>query len=186
MRSGMMGTGMRGGMWTGMRDGMRGGMRGWPGLRALVLAVVLCAPRSGGTELTFELPDSDKQCFHQELERGLKFTLDYQVLPCPQRYPCFCPLPPARTPHPCPCPYPPPAPCPYLCPPTPAPAMPRRAPGRTTAAPPPCAPHLPPVLYQETFPALTPCPPQSHYWDVPTAATPDPAIRAVPLSGRST
>ncbi|NXO04846.1 TMED3 protein, partial [Rhinopomastus cyanomelas] len=36
--------------------------------------------RAGGTELTFELPDSARQCFHQELERGLKFTLDYQVI----------------------------------------------------------------------------------------------------------
>eukprot|EP00076_Gallus_gallus_P004456 NP_001280237.1 transmembrane emp24 domain-containing protein 3 isoform 2 precursor [Gallus gallus] len=53
---------------------MRGRMRGW------ALALLLGALRASGTELTFELPDSDKQCFHQELDRGLKFTLDYQVI----------------------------------------------------------------------------------------------------------
>ncbi|XP_025916519.1 transmembrane emp24 domain-containing protein 3 [Apteryx rowi] len=56
---------------------MRGRMGGW------ALAVLLCALQAGraaGTELTFELPDSDKHCFHEELERGLKFTLDYQVV----------------------------------------------------------------------------------------------------------
>ncbi|XP_074736378.1 transmembrane emp24 domain-containing protein 3 [Strix uralensis] len=60
---------------------MRGGMRG--GMRGLVLGLVLCALRvgpAGSTELTFELPDSHRQCFHQELGRGLKFTLDYQVI----------------------------------------------------------------------------------------------------------
>lgn len=70
----------------GMRGWMRGRMRGW------ALALLLGALRASGTELTFELPDSDKQCFHQELDRGLKFTLDYQVRPCP--YPCPRPCPP--------------------------------------------------------------------------------------------
>uniref|UniRef100_A0A8C3JRP8 GOLD domain-containing protein n=1 Tax=Calidris pygmaea TaxID=425635 RepID=A0A8C3JRP8_9CHAR len=68
-----------------MRAGS-GGMRA--GMRAVVLALLLCG--AGGTELTFELPDSDRQCFHQELERGTKFTLDYQVLredPHPARTP---------------------------------------------------------------------------------------------------
>ncbi|XP_075620555.1 transmembrane emp24 domain-containing protein 3 [Balearica regulorum gibbericeps] len=65
-------------MRAGVRAGMRAGVRA--GVRALALAGLLCALRAGGTELTFELPDSDKQCFHQELERGLKFTLDYQVI----------------------------------------------------------------------------------------------------------
>lgn len=32
-----------------------------------------------GTELTFELPDNDKQCFYEELEKGVKFDIDYQV-----------------------------------------------------------------------------------------------------------
>ncbi|NXC51012.1 TMED3 protein, partial [Penelope pileata] len=55
-----------------------GTARGWA--RGWALALLLGALRAGGTELTFELPDSDKHCFHQELERGLKFTLDYQVI----------------------------------------------------------------------------------------------------------
>lgn len=32
-----------------------------------------------GTELTFELPDNDKQCFYEELEENLRFDIDYQV-----------------------------------------------------------------------------------------------------------
>lgn len=32
-----------------------------------------------GTELTFELPDNDKQCFYEELEEDVKFDIDYQV-----------------------------------------------------------------------------------------------------------
>ena len=30
-------------------------------------------------ELTFELPDNDKQCFYQELEKDVKFEIDFQV-----------------------------------------------------------------------------------------------------------
>ncbi|KAF3686802.1 Isocitrate dehydrogenase [NADP], mitochondrial [Channa argus] len=33
-----------------------------------------------GTELTFELPDNDKQCFYEELEKDVKFELDFQVI----------------------------------------------------------------------------------------------------------
>ncbi|GAA6101994.1 transmembrane emp24 domain-containing protein 3 [Tachysurus ichikawai] len=33
-----------------------------------------------GTELTFKLPDSEKQCFYQELEEGVTFHVDYQVI----------------------------------------------------------------------------------------------------------
>lgn len=32
-----------------------------------------------GTELTFELPDNDKQCFYEELEKDTKFEIDFQV-----------------------------------------------------------------------------------------------------------
>lgn len=31
-------------------------------------------------KLTFELPDNDKQCFYEELEKGVKFDIDYQVI----------------------------------------------------------------------------------------------------------
>ncbi|XP_033972434.1 transmembrane emp24 domain-containing protein 3-like isoform X1 [Trematomus bernacchii] len=33
-----------------------------------------------GTELTFELPDNDKQCFYEELEKDVKFDIDFQVI----------------------------------------------------------------------------------------------------------
>lgn len=46
------------------------------GLGCLLLHVLLVF----GTELTFELPDNDKQCFYEELERGVKFDIDFQVI----------------------------------------------------------------------------------------------------------
>uniref|UniRef100_A0A3Q3K478 GOLD domain-containing protein n=1 Tax=Monopterus albus TaxID=43700 RepID=A0A3Q3K478_MONAL len=33
-----------------------------------------------GTELTFELPDNDKQCFYEELEKDVRFDIDFQVI----------------------------------------------------------------------------------------------------------
>ncbi|XP_023153366.1 transmembrane emp24 domain-containing protein 3 [Amphiprion ocellaris] len=33
-----------------------------------------------GTELSFELPDNDKQCFYEELEKDVKFDIDFQVI----------------------------------------------------------------------------------------------------------
>ncbi|KAF5905127.1 transmembrane emp24 domain-containing protein 3-like [Clarias magur] len=33
-----------------------------------------------GTELTFELPDNEKQCFYEEIEEGVTFHVDYQVI----------------------------------------------------------------------------------------------------------
>ncbi|KAI1235298.1 hypothetical protein IHE44_0002941 [Lamprotornis superbus] len=44
----------------------------------LCLPALLGALGAGGTELTLELPDSAQRCFHQELESGIKFSLDYQ------------------------------------------------------------------------------------------------------------
>ncbi|XP_061621718.1 transmembrane emp24 domain-containing protein 3 isoform X3 [Phyllopteryx taeniolatus] len=32
------------------------------------------------TEFTFELPDNDKLCFYEELEKDVKFDIDYQVI----------------------------------------------------------------------------------------------------------
>ncbi|XP_071378566.1 transmembrane emp24 domain-containing protein 3 [Centroberyx affinis] len=46
------------------------------GLCCLLLHVVAVC----GTELTFELPDNDKQCFYEELESGVKFDIDFQVI----------------------------------------------------------------------------------------------------------
>ena len=42
-------------------------------LLSLLLYVV------SGTELTFELEDNARQCFHEVLKKGLKTTLEYQV-----------------------------------------------------------------------------------------------------------
>ncbi|KAI4830530.1 transmembrane emp24 domain-containing protein 3 [Pseudochaenichthys georgianus] len=33
-----------------------------------------------GSEITFELPDNDKQCFYEELEKDVKFDIDFQVI----------------------------------------------------------------------------------------------------------
>lgn len=45
------------------------------GLSCLLLHVCVVF----GTELTFELPDNDKQCFYEELEQDVKFEIDFQV-----------------------------------------------------------------------------------------------------------
>lgn len=45
------------------------------GLSCLLLHVFVVF----GTELTFELPDNDKQCFYEELEKDTKFEIDFQV-----------------------------------------------------------------------------------------------------------
>lgn len=44
----------------------------------LILAVYIAFINA--TELTFELPDNEKQCFHEELEQGVKFDIDFQVI----------------------------------------------------------------------------------------------------------
>ncbi|XP_054444344.1 transmembrane emp24 domain-containing protein 3 [Pteronotus mesoamericanus] len=51
-----------------------------PRLLLLLLLLSLCAERPRGAELTFELPDSARQCFHEDVEPGVKFSLDYQVI----------------------------------------------------------------------------------------------------------
>ncbi|XP_070256583.1 LOW QUALITY PROTEIN: transmembrane emp24 domain-containing protein 3 [Myotis yumanensis] len=51
-----------------------------PPLLLLLLLLLLRAERARGTELTFELPDSAKQCFHQDVEQGARFSLDFQVI----------------------------------------------------------------------------------------------------------
>lgn len=47
----------------------------------LLLLLLLRAEPLQSAELTFELPDNAKQCFHEEVEQGVKFSLDYQVRP---------------------------------------------------------------------------------------------------------
>ncbi|XP_003969553.1 transmembrane emp24 domain-containing protein 3 [Takifugu rubripes] len=46
------------------------------GLSCLLLQVFVVS----GSEFTFELPDNDKQCFHEELEQGIRFEIGYQVI----------------------------------------------------------------------------------------------------------
>lgn len=44
----------------------------------LLLAVYIAI--ANATELTFELPDNENQCFYEDLEQGAKFDLDFQVI----------------------------------------------------------------------------------------------------------
>ena len=45
------------------------------GVCCLILKVILV----WSTEVTFELPDNDKQCFYEDIEDGVKFDIDFQV-----------------------------------------------------------------------------------------------------------
>ncbi|XP_027762167.1 transmembrane emp24 domain-containing protein 7-like isoform X2 [Empidonax traillii] len=44
----------------------------------LTLLLVACAVWA--SEITFELPDNDKQCFYEEIVQGTKCTLEFQVI----------------------------------------------------------------------------------------------------------
>uniref|UniRef100_UPI0037E9C3A7 transmembrane emp24 domain-containing protein 3 n=1 Tax=Semicossyphus pulcher TaxID=241346 RepID=UPI0037E9C3A7 len=46
------------------------------GLSCLLLHVFVVF----GTEITFELPDHSKECFYEELDKDVKFEIDYQVI----------------------------------------------------------------------------------------------------------
>ena len=47
----------------------------WPLLSVLSLLVL----SSKAVELTFELPDNAKECFHEEIAAGIEATLEFQV-----------------------------------------------------------------------------------------------------------
>ena len=49
------------------------------GLLVLLVAVLWLLSQAEATELTFELPDRDKQCFYEHIEKGISCTLEYQV-----------------------------------------------------------------------------------------------------------
>ncbi|XP_004617607.1 transmembrane emp24 domain-containing protein 3 isoform X2 [Sorex araneus] len=49
-------------------------------LLLLLLPLLLRAEGPRGAELTFELPDSAKQCFYEDVALGVRFSLDYQVI----------------------------------------------------------------------------------------------------------
>ncbi|KAG8178583.1 hypothetical protein JTE90_021003 [Oedothorax gibbosus] len=44
------------------------------------LILPLCFNSANGVELTFELPDNAKQCFHEDIQQGVKSTVEFQVV----------------------------------------------------------------------------------------------------------
>lgn len=51
----------------------------WSLYQFLLLLVVACSIALAG-ELTFELPDNERQCFYEEIDKGVKCTLEFQVI----------------------------------------------------------------------------------------------------------
>ena len=49
-------------------------------LRNLVVLVFILCNIVHGAEFTFELPDNEKQCFHEIIEKDVKATIEYQVM----------------------------------------------------------------------------------------------------------
>ena len=47
-------------------------------LLGILLVVTLTMVRAG--ELTFELPDNERMCFHEIIEKNVKCTLEFQVI----------------------------------------------------------------------------------------------------------
>ncbi|KAK7789712.1 hypothetical protein R5R35_014752 [Gryllus longicercus] len=47
---------------------------------ALLSALLACVYFADGVELTFELPDSAKECFYQEIQKNVSATLEFQVV----------------------------------------------------------------------------------------------------------
>jgi hypothetical protein len=43
------------------------------------LFLIFVFKQIGAGELTFELPDNAKECFHEKLKIGSKFSLEFQV-----------------------------------------------------------------------------------------------------------
>jgi len=46
----------------------------------VVLCLCLCVSAVLSVELTFELPDNAKQCFHEDIKQGVKSTVEFQVV----------------------------------------------------------------------------------------------------------
>lgn len=44
------------------------------------LPLLLLWQHIGANELTFELPDNARECFHEKLSKGAKFMLEFQVV----------------------------------------------------------------------------------------------------------
>ena len=45
----------------------------------LLVSLLFLFERISANELTFELPDNAKECFHEQLKVGSKFVLEFQV-----------------------------------------------------------------------------------------------------------
>ena len=41
--------------------------------------ILMCISLARSGELTFELPDNERMCFFEEIEKGLECTLEFQV-----------------------------------------------------------------------------------------------------------
>ena len=48
-------------------------------LAAVLLLLVAGTRWTGASELTFELPDNERMCFHEIIDAGVKCTLEFQV-----------------------------------------------------------------------------------------------------------
>ena len=48
-------------------------------LGLLLFSILKLTKFCNGTELTFELPDKEKECFYQDIEKGTECTFEYQV-----------------------------------------------------------------------------------------------------------
>lgn len=49
-------------------------------LAAVILSIFIYPVQSKSTELTFELPDNAKQCYHEDIAAGTKATIEFQVV----------------------------------------------------------------------------------------------------------
>ena len=56
-----------------------------------IFIVLVVVRETISTELTFELPANDKQCFYEEIKKGISTTLEFQVssLPCSRSHSCW-------------------------------------------------------------------------------------------------
>lgn len=45
-----------------------------------ICAILTCFVAVAGVELTFELPDNDKQCFYENIPLNTSITLEFQVI----------------------------------------------------------------------------------------------------------
>ena len=45
----------------------------------IVLGVIVSIGNSTSTELTFELPDREEQCFYEEIEKDVNVIFEFQV-----------------------------------------------------------------------------------------------------------